>query len=175
MKEYLQTETLRKHCLATEAIMRALAHKKEQNPELWALAGLLHDLDYEETKEDMSRHTLRTAEILAERGVSDEIIGAIKGHNAENLGYKRTREVEHALTCAESITGMIVATTLVYPDKKLASVKPKSVLKRMKERHFARNVSRQYIRECEEIGIPSEEFVELSLQAMCSIHEELGL
>jgi putative nucleotidyltransferase with HDIG domain len=175
MKGYLTADNLQKHSRATEVIMRKLAQKRGENEELWGIAGLLHDLDFEETKDDMPNHTLRTEEILKEKGVSKEIIEAIKGHNAENLGYEREKPIDHALTCAECITGMVVATTLVYPDKKLASVKPKSILKRMKQKEFARNVNREYIRECEKIGIPLEEFAELSLSAMREISDELGL
>ena len=175
MKEYLKAENLQKHSLATEIIMRKIAQKRGENEELWGIAGLLHDLDFEETKDDMPNHTLKTEEILKERGVSKEIIEAIKGHNAENLGFERERSIDHALTCAECITGMVIATTLVYPDKKLASVKPKSILKRMKQKEFARSVNREYIKECEKIGIPLEEFAELSLNAMREISDELGL
>ena len=175
MKEYLTADNLQKHSLATEVIMRKLAQKSGENEDLWGIAGLLHDLDFEETKDDMPNHTLRTEEILKGKGVSKEIIEAIKGHNAENLGYEREKPIDHALTCAECITGMVVATTLVYPDKKLASVKPKSILKRMKQKEFARNVNREYIRECEKIGIPLEEFAELSLTAMRAISDQLGL
>jgi putative nucleotidyltransferase with HDIG domain len=175
MKDYLTADNLQKHSRATEVIMRKLAHMKGEDEELWGIAGLLHDLDFEETKDDMPNHTLRTEEILKGKGVSEEIIEAIKGHNAENLGYERTRTIDHALTCAECITGMVVATTLVYPDKKLSSVKPKSITKRMKQKEFARNVNRAYIRECEKIGIPLEAFAELSLKAMREISDELGL
>lgn len=175
MKEYLKADNLQKHSLATEIIMRKIAQKRGENEELWGIAGLLHDLDFEATKDDMLNHTLKTEEILKEKGVSKEIIEAIKGHNAENLGYEREEPIDHAITCAECITGMIVATTLVYPDKKLASVKPKSILKRMKQKEFARNVNRDYIKECEKIGIPLEEFAELSLNAMREISDELGL
>jgi predicted hydrolase (HD superfamily) len=107
--------------------------------------------------------------------VSQEVIDAIKGHNADNLGGKRKTTFEHALTAAECITGLIVATALVYPDKKITSVKPQSIIKRMKQKEFARNVNRDYIRECELIGIPLEEFVALSLAAMCTISDQLGL
>lgn len=175
MKEYLKADNLQKHSLATEIIMRKIAQRRGENEELWGIAGLLHDLDFEETKDDMPNHTLKTEEILKKKGVSKEIIEAIKGHNAENLGYERERPIDHALTCAECITGMVIATTLVYPDKKLASVKPKSILKRMKQKEFARSVNREYIKECEKIGIPLVEFAELSLNAMREISDALGL
>ena len=92
-----------------------------------------------------------------------------------SAGEKRSKEFQHALAAGETITGLIVATTLVYPDKKLASVKPKSVVKRMKEKKFAASVHRENILECELIGIPLPEFVEISIEAMRNISDEIGL
>jgi len=175
LEQYIPQDNLRCHCLATEAIMRSLARKFNRDECLWGLAGLLHDLDYVETKDRMDRHGLITEKLLREKGVSEDIIAAIKGHNADNLGFKRSQEFEHALVAAECITGLIVATALVYPDKKLTSVKPKSIIKRMKEKEFARSVNRDHIRECEKIGIPLDEFAALSLCAMTAISLELGL
>ena len=175
LQAHLKNEKLISHCLATEAIMRALAQKFEEDQEIWGLAGLLHDLDYEITAEDPSRHGEETARLLEAQGVLPAITNVIKKHNAEGLGLERSTVFEHALTCAETITGMIVATALVYPDKKISSVKTKSVTKRMKTTHFARAVSRERILECEKIGIPLNDFVVLSLGAMSEIAEEIGL
>jgi len=175
LKVHLKNDRLIAHCLATEAIMRALAVKFGANESVWGLSGLLHDLDYELTGEDSSAHGEETAKVLEEKGVSPAIINVIRKHNAEGLGLERTTLFEYALTCAETITGLIVATVLVYPDKKIASVKPTSVLKRMKTPHFARAVSRDRIRECEKAGMELDEFVELSLKAMAAISDELGL
>ena len=86
MKEYLKLDNLQKHSLATEAIMRKIAQMRGEDEELWGITGLLHDLDYEDTKDDMPRHTLRTEKILREKGVCKEITEAIKGHNADHLG-----------------------------------------------------------------------------------------
>jgi len=175
MQQHIPQENLRSHCLATEVIMRAIARRLGQDEDIWGIAGLLHDLDYVATKDAMDRHGLVTESILRERGVCDAIITAIKGHNADNLGFRRTQIFEKALTAAECITGMIVATALVYPDKKLASVKPQSIIKRMKQKEFARSVNREYIRECEQVGIPLQDFAALSLGAMCTISDRLGL
>ena len=175
MKQYIKMDNLRKHSLATEAIMRALAEKLGYDADTWGIAGLLHDLDYEETKENPSMHALKTAEILEEKGFSSEVIQAVKAHNAEALGIQRESDFDFALTCAECITGLIVATTLVYPDKKIAGVKTKSIPKRMKQKEFARNINRDLIRECEKLNIPLNEFADLSLKAMQGIAEELGL
>jgi len=175
LKEHLKNEKLIAHCLATEAIMRALAQKFGEDESVWGLAGLLHDLDYELTGEDSSTHGEETAKVLQEKEVSPTIIDVIKRHNAEGLGLERSTVFEHALTCAETITGLIVATALVYPDKKITSVKVKSVTKRMKTPHFARAVSRERIWECQKAGIELNEFVDLSLRAMSEISAELGL
>lgn len=175
LKEYLKNEKLLAHCLASEAVMRALALRFGQDPELWGLAGLLHDLDYEITGEDYSLHGNETAKLLEQKGLSPILAEVIRKHNAEGLGLERSTLFEHALTCAETITGMIVATALVHPDKKIAGIKSKSVTKRMKTPHFARAVSRERIMECEKIGLPLDEFISISIEAMSGIAEELGL
>lgn len=175
IRQYLPQDNLVKHCMATEVIMRAAAKKLGYDEDIWGVAGLLHDLDYNDTKDEMEKHTLETEKILKQIGVNQGIIDAIKAHNADNLGLQRSSAFEHALVAAECITGLIVATALVYPDKKLASVKPESVIKRMKQKEFARNVNRTYIRECEQLGFSLEEFVGLSLAAMRSISDQLGL
>jgi uncharacterized protein len=175
MEDYLQSDSLRKHCYASEAVMRAMAGRLGYDPDLWGIIGLLHDIDYEETKDQPSRHGLKTAEILKARGIKDEVIEAIKAHNAEALGIERKTDVDFAITCSECITGMVVATALVYPDKKISSVKPSSITKRMKQKEFARSVNRDHIRKCEQVKIPLEEFAELSLKAMAKIAPILGL
>ncbi|MFZ5867172.1 MAG: HDIG domain-containing metalloprotein [Thermodesulfobacteriota bacterium] len=175
MEQHLDTESIRKHCLASEAIMRALAPRFSEDPELWGLVGLLHDLDYNETRDRMEQHTIMTGKILRDLGVHEHVIEAIQSHNAENLGISRSKPIHFALTAAETITGLIVATALVYPDKKLASVKAKSLRKRMKEKEFARSVNRDHIRLCEQLGLPLDDFIEVSLDAMRGISDRLGL
>ncbi len=175
LKSYVHQENLIKHCLATEAIMRSLAERFGEDPEKWGIAGLLHDLDYEETYETPEEHAKKTAEILEEKGFPRDMIDAILAHNAEALGIERKSRFDFAITCSECITGLITATTLVYPDKKLASVKPKSITKRMKEKGFARSVNRDLIRLCERIDIPLPEFAQISLEAMRGIADDLGL
>lgn len=175
MESRLQEDNLRKHSLATEAIMRAVAQRLGHDPEEWGMAGLLHDIDFPETRDTPQRHALVAGQMLRDKGVSQEIIQAIEAHNAEALGIPREGPLAIALTAAETITGMVIATALVYPDKKLASVKPSSITKRMKQKEFARAVSREHILLCEKIGMPLEEFAALSLEAMRGISDELGL
>jgi predicted hydrolase (HD superfamily) len=155
--------------------MRALAKRLSRDEAKWGLAGLLHDLDVELVNADMYAHGKETARILTELKVDSEVVDAIRMHNETSAGEKRTKEFQYALAAGETITGMIVATTLVYPDKKLASVKPKSVIKRMKEKKFAASVRRENILECEKIGIPLPEFAEVSINAMRGISTQLGL
>lgn len=175
LKQYAPDERIFKHSLASAVVLKAMAKRLGEDEAKWELAGLLHDLDYAETAEDMANHGLKSAAILEGQGVDSEIISSIKAHNAENLGLTRSTKLDLALTAGETITGLVVATTLVYPDKKLASVKPKSVTKRMKEKAFAASVNRDHIRLCEELGIPLPEFSALAVEAMRTISDELGL
>ncbi len=175
LKQYVKKENLIKHCLASEAVMRAVARRLGQDENKWGIAGLLHDLDVELTENNPATHALKTAEILTEKGYDPEMVEAIKMHNEEATGKERTTLFQHALAASETITGLVTATTLVYPDKKLASVKPKSVVKRMKEKNFAASVRRDHILECEKIGIPLNEFAQMAVEAMREIADELGL
>jgi putative nucleotidyltransferase with HDIG domain len=175
LRSRTDSDWLIKHCLASEAIMRRMARRLGQDQDLWGITGLLHDLDFELTKDDPARHTLKTVEWLEAEGMPPEALKAIRAHNAEALGIERSTVFDHALSASESITGLIVAAALVRPDRRLEGVKPKSIRKRMKEKAFARNVNRDQIRECEPAGIPLEEFIELSLDAMKEISDELGL
>ncbi len=172
---HIKNPNMIKHCLASEAVLGALADRLGEDRERWSLAGLLHDLDVEQTQADLAVHGMEAARILEENGVGPEIVQAVKLHNEQACGEKRSAVFHHALAAGETITGLIIATALVYPDKKLASVKPKSVVKRMKEKAFAASVNRNIIRECERINIPLQEFVEIALRAMQSISDELEL
>ena len=175
LEKYIKNERMRNHCYASEAVLRALAERLGHDAGQWGLAGLLHDIDVEITDADPKRHALEAVPILEAEGMDPESIEAIKLHNEEATGLPRTKVFHHALAAGETITGLITATTLVYPDKKLASVKPKSVVKRMKEKAFAASVNRDTIRECEKIGIPLPEFAEISVRAMQKISDQLGL
>jgi uncharacterized protein len=172
---HLKTENLVKHCLATEAIMRALAPRFDGDPELWGITGLLHDLDLDLVDADPKLHATKTAEIVAAAGLDEPYVEAIRRHNAEELGLTRETDLDHALAAAETITGLVTATALVYPDRKLASVKPKSITKRFKSARFAAGANREIIMECEKIGIPLPEFAALSLEAMKGVADQLGL
>ncbi|MCK8603082.1 HDIG domain-containing metalloprotein [Desulfoferrobacter suflitae] len=175
LENHIHADNLKNHCLATEAIMQQLAEKLERDEKLWRLAGLLHDLDFEYTRDEPAQHGKKTAELLAPYGLPAEVINAILRHNAEALGLERQTTMDYALTCAETITGLIVAAALVHPDKKIQSLKPKSVRKRMKSKDFARSVNRDHIMLCEHLNIPLMDFIELSIHAMNSISDQIGL
>jgi len=175
LHDYIANQNMRKHCFAAEAVLRNLALKLGQDVEKWALAGLLHDLDVEKVNADPKIHGLETARILGKKGVDPEIVEAILLHNEMATGIPRTTVFHHALAAGETITGLITATALVYPDKKLASVKAKSIKKRIKEKAFAASVSREKIMECELAGLNIDGFIELSLSAMQAISDDLGL
>lgn len=176
LRSYVFNERTIAHCLASEAVLRALARRFGEDEDRWGLAGLLHDLDVELTQGDMFSHALETARILKQHGLDEEITEAIMLHNEEAAhGLKRHTRFHHALAAGETVTGLITATALVYPERKVAGVKPKSIIKRMKEKAFAASVNRDTIRECEKAGLSLEEFVEISLQAMKNIGPEIGL
>lgn len=175
VREKLVNDNLFYHCLAAEAVLRAMAEKLGEDAEKWGLAGLLHDLDAE-SQPDLATHTRETVTILEGRGVDPEIIEAIRLHNHQAWpDDSRTKRFHFALAAGETITGLIIAAALVNPAKKLDAVKAKSVRKRYKEKAFARGADREIIAECEKAGIPLPEFCELSLIAMQGIAAEIGL
>jgi putative nucleotidyltransferase with HDIG domain len=169
LRQHIKNERMIFHSLASEAVLRAVAKRLGRDEDKWGQAGLLHDLDVEITNADPYTHGLETARILTAMGLDEEVIEAIRLHNEMATREPRTTEFHHALAAGETITGLIVATSLVYPDKKISSVKPKSVVKRMKEKAFAASVKRENIMECELIGIPLEEFAEMAINAMAEL------
>jgi len=175
LMEYVKQDNMIKHSLASEVVMRAMAVRLNQDADKWGLAGLLHDIDVEVTNADPYIHGQKAFEILTPLGFDAGIIDAVSMHNECSAKNERTTVFQHALAAGETITGLITATTLVYPEKKLEFVKPKSVVKRMKEKNFAASVKRENILECEIIGIPIAEFAELAIGAMKRISGELGL
>ena len=174
LQENVNAENMLKHSYASEAVLRALAKRLNRNVDEWGIAGLLHDVDVEITNADPKTHG-PYATIILKGKVTDEMLDAIVMHNEMATGKERCTEFQHALAAGETITGLITAVTLVYPDKKIASVKTKSVTKRMKQKAFAASVNREHILECEKIGIPLNEFAELSVNVMKEISDVLGL
>jgi len=172
LREYTKNENLVRHGLAVEAAMRAYARRFGEDEELWGITGLLHDFDYEKYPKE---HPLRGAKILEELGYPQEVVHAIKAH-ADFTGVPRESLLDKALFAVDELTGLIVATALVQPGRSLGEVKVKSVRKKMKDRSFARGVSREDIaRGAEELGVELDEHIGVVLEAMQGIAAELGL
>jgi len=191
LKQNLQNQNLIKHCLAVEAIMRALARhfgegeedKSSSSPfaiaredeEKWGLTGLLHDIDYEKTKDNPSQHSLVGAKMLEDLGIDKDICQAVKVHN-EAHGIPPKTLLEKALFVTDPLTGLIVAATLVLPSKKIADLSAENVLNRFKEKAFARGANREIIKKSEELlNLKLEEFVKIGLEAMQKIAAQLRL
>ncbi len=163
-----------KHMLATEAIMRALARRFGEDEEEWGLTGLLHDIDVELTGGDASRHSRVGADMARELGASEAMADAILRHN-EVHGVSLETKLDLALYCGDPLTGLITAGALVMPDKKLSSLKVKSVRKRFKAKGFAAGANREQIAQCSELGIELDEFIEIGVVAMQGVADSLGL
>ena len=179
---HIADEKIRMHCRATEMIMRALANHFSEDEEQWAILGLLHDIDFEKTRDNPVNHCILARDILRKAGVSDEAIEIICSHawgtscgGGNVTEKKRTRNLEHALVAAETITGLIYAAALMNPEKKLAHVKVKSLKKKFKSKGFAKNCNRDFITEIEKTGLTLSEFFDIAVKAMQKISVELGL
>ena len=168
------SEHLRRHMLATEAIMRAVAARLGEDPDLWGLAGLAHDLDSEETEHDFTQHGLGAAQALRDAGAPEAAAHAVAAHNPDP-GVTADTPMDVALIAADQLSGLITAAALVRPDTALAGVQPKSVRKRYREGAFARGVDRASIARCAELGIELDDFIAVGLEAMQGIAPELGL
>jgi len=178
LDEKIENKNIIKHMLATEAIMRALAKRFEpEKEEIWAMAGLLHDIDYEIAEE--KEHCLKVAEIFKKEGVDvpEEVLYTIQAHGFNlHPQFKPKSKMDWSLFIGDSLTGLIIATALVRPDKKLSSVKTKSVMRKFKTKSFAAGTRREDIKMCEEkLAISLRDFVEISLKAMQRVSKDLGL
>ena len=171
-KSKFSNKNLFKHVLAVEAVMRGLAEHFDEDQEKWGLAGLLHDLDYEQTMNEPDRHTLVTEQMLQDYHLDPEIIEAIKCHNDK---APRTRLMGKAIYAADPVTGLIVAAALMHPDKKLKSIDVPFIMRRFKEKRFAAGANREQIKTCEDFGMSLEEFLGIALTSMQGIDGELGL
>lgn len=175
LKEEVKEPNLLKHCLATEAAMKNLALKFGEDENIWGLTGLLHDIDYETTKDNEFEHSLKGFQMLIDKGVEKDIAEAVKTHNDAH-GFPPVTLMAKAIYCVDSLTGLIVATTLVLPSRKIKEVQTDNVLRRFKEKGFARGVNRINIMKCEELlGLSLNDFAEITLKAMQGIDSDLGL
>ena len=172
VKEHLEKDNLVKHCLAVEACMRGFAEKFGEDVEKWGLTGLLHDLDYQYTVDDPDNHTLKTAAMLAEYNLDEDIIHAIKAHNAK---APLASKMDIALYTVDPTSGFIIACDLMHPSKKLENVDLKRMKKRFKEKSFAKGANREQMQECVNMGVELEDFLVTCLTAMQKIAPQLGL
>jgi putative nucleotidyltransferase with HDIG domain len=174
VQKRIKTKNLFKHILAVEAVMRRIARELGEDEDRWGAAGLLHDIDYEETKDDPERHSIISGQIAEKLGFDSEIVEAVKAHN-EVHGFSRDTLMAKVLYSADPLTGLIVAAALISPEKKLSAIDVDFVINRMKEKSFARGANRDIIRACSDFGMSLERFIALGLEAMQGIHKELGL
>ena len=185
LTKYLPNKNLQKHCLACEAIMKALythlTPKEKQNSEdekKWGITGLLHDIDYEVAQKEnlLNKHGI----LLFERGelnmLPEDVAYAIKAHNFHDTRVNPKSQMDWAIVTCDRLSGLIIAASLMTPEKKLSSLTTERVLKRFKEKSFAKGANRESILLCEEkLNIPLAEFVEINLKAMQEISDPLGL
>jgi hypothetical protein len=153
--------------------MRAIATRLGEDPDLFGLAGLVHDLDLDVCENDLDRHALLGAEILRERNAPEEVVQAVLGHNDK---AERTTVIAKALWVIDPTTGMITASALVSPNKSTVDLRVKSIKKRMKDKRFAANLSRPQITACkDELGLPLDDFLKICLDAMNTTRNQIGL
>lgn len=167
------------HFFESEAVMREVAEKLGENVEYWGMLGLLHDIDWGYT-EDTDQHLKVAPRLLKEAGFDEKFIEIVVSHGygfdllPDLKDKKRTTKLEHALACCETITGLIHAYALMR-NKKISDMKVKGLKKKFKDKTFAKGISRDIIRECEDIGLELDEFFELSIKAISKIKNEVGL
>jgi len=174
LTEHTKGDSLRKHALAVEAAVRGYARKFGEDEEVWAVVALLHDFDYEQYP-DLKDHPFRGADILRERGCPDFVIRAILSHG-EHTNTPRVTRLEHTLFACDEMAGFITASALVRPSKSVSDLAPPSVMKRMKDKAFARGVNRDDLRKgADELGIPLEEHIANVIAFMRERAGALGL
>jgi putative nucleotidyltransferase with HDIG domain len=174
LTEFTQNENLQKHALAVEAAVRGYARLWGEDESAWGVAALLHDFDYERYP-DLADHPFRGAEILRERGYPEWLVRAVLSH-ADHTGVARESRLEHVLFACDEMAGFVTAAALIRPSRSLLDLEAKSVVKRMKEKAFARAVNRDDLRRgAEEIGVPLDEHVSNVITFMREQAEALGL
>jgi putative nucleotidyltransferase with HDIG domain len=174
LTEYTKSDSLRKHALAVEAAVRGYARQFGEDEEVWGVVALLHDFDYEQYP-DLKDHPFKGAEILRERGCPEFVIRAILSHGGHTNTPRESR-LEHTLFACDEMAGFITAAALVRPSKSVRDLEPASVMKRMKDKAFARGVSRDDLRKgAEELGVPLEQHIANVIGFMREQADVLGL
>ncbi|MZP29372.1 HDIG domain-containing protein [Heliobacterium undosum] len=174
LAQYNSNRNLFNHMLACEAVMGALARRFGADEARWRLAGLLHDIDYDQTKDDPLRHSQVGADILAEAGYPNDVVYAVRVHNDAH-GLPRMSMMDKALYAVDPLTGLIVAGALIKKEKDVRLIDTEFLLKRFKEKGFARGARRDQIEACSEIGLSLDDFISIGLAAMQAIAADLGI
>ena len=177
VKKYVDTQNSVKHMIATEAVMRKMADYFDEDEDLWGIAGLLHDIDMEEVdyENKPKKHGPRSVEILKKEGIENKkILDAVLAHNPD-AGKEADSLMEKVIRAVDPLTGLIVAATLISPDKDINKIDTDFVMRRFEEKRFATGANRDIIRTCKNFDMSLEKFIELSLEAMQSVSGELGL
>ena len=174
LNQHLENKNLFKHSLAVEAVMHELAQHFGEDENTWGLAGLLHDIDYDRTKDEPHRHSIEGAQLLEETGLPQEVVYAVKVHN-DIHGFPRRSLLDKALYCTDPVTGLIVAGALIKKEKSLSAIDVPFLMKRFSEKSFAKGADRETINSCQEIDLSLEDFLTISLRAMQKISVEMGL
>ena len=177
--EYTQSENLRKHALAVEACVRAYARKSGADEQLWGVTALLHDFDYERwpnaDHSATAEHPFEGSKILREHGYPEEMIHAILAH-ADYCGVARESALDRTLFACDELAGFLTACSLMKPSKSILDVETESVLRKMKDKAFARGVNRDDVRRgAEELGVPLADHVTFCIEAMRAVAQALGL
>ncbi|BBE30263.1 phosphohydrolase [Tepiditoga spiralis] len=171
VKKHIQTENLVTHSLAVGAIMKELGEKLNKDSNIWEVTGILHDLDYEETKENPDIHAIKTVEILKDQ-ITPEMKDAILAHNEKK---ELETDIEFALYASDQLSGLITAAVYVRPSKSINDLTVKSLKKKFKDKAFARGANREHIKQIEKLGLELNEFFEIGISGMKKISNELGL
>jgi putative nucleotidyltransferase with HDIG domain len=173
MHQYVEGESLRRHMYSVEAACRAYARRFGEDEELYGLAGLMHDFDYEKYPDE---HPVRGVQMLRERGYPDEVLHAIQAHYAARTGVHPETRLDRTLHACDEITGLVTAAALVRPSRSVMDLEARSVLKKMKDRAFAAGVDREdVLRAAEELGVDFAEHVAFVIHAMREVAPQLGL
>jgi uncharacterized protein len=181
IEKYITDPITKLHCLESEAIMQGLARRFGEDEEAWGIIGLLHDIDWDLTKKDTTQHCLKCIDILKDAGATDFLIETIvshgygEGRSGAPQDKIRSTRLQHSLAAAETLTGLIIASALMQPDKKLSSVKLTSLKKKFKSKGFAAGCNRDIILECEKAGVSIDEFLGIGLESLQKISDKLGL
>ena len=173
VRQHVSNENLVKHMISVGAIMKGLAMHFNEDARLWESVGVLHDIDYEQVGQDWDKHGAVSADMVKNL-LPEEGLHAIRAHN-DRTGYSPKSRLDVSLYSADALSGLVVAMGLMMPDKKLANVKVSSLVKRMKDKSFARGVSRENINRCIEVGLQIENFLQIGLISMQAVASEIGM